>query len=194
MDSNETLVNSFSVLVHSLNNHANDLKDASELKNTSAGVDHEQLVALEQRIRIIERTFKTIRARCQEEKQQIDAVQNLRTVVGEQTALIQSICGNLPQHLPQQINVASVSQPVQESVKENVPKSVDVNTTKNAKSVPGTKPRRKGRNKTKYTDRIPRLKFLTVDEFSAVPGFIRGRLSLNKVRCHNHSHNCNTAP
>ena len=209
-DSNATLVDSFSVLVTSLYNHANDLKDVSQLKSSPDGVDQQQLVDLEHRIRAMEHSFKALRQHLEKESTAIAGVQNLRNVVHEQTAQIQKICGHLPEHLPQQqhifgangANAETTSTTVTQKrsqqalasappavAKENDPSAV----VRRAKTTGaggrggggGTKGGRKGKGgrkaASKCTDRIPRLPYLTVDEFSAVPSYVRGRLSLNKV-------------
>jgi hypothetical protein len=213
-DSNATLVESFSVLVNSIYNHANDLKDVSQLKTGSldGGVDQAQLVELEQRIRVVEHTFKALQKHLAEEAEVIAGVKNLHSVVQEHADQIQKICSHLPEHLPQDdlfaphqsSNItAAPAAPMRKVAaggapsKENVPNQVDVavlataavasNATSSASSACNAGPRtgRKPSNpasKIKYADRIPRLRYLTVDEFSAVPTYTRGRLSLNKVR------------
>ena len=178
-DSNATLIQSFSLLVNSLDHHANDLRDVSKLRCSPDGVDQTELVVLEKRIRTMEHTFKALRQHLKGESEAIKEVQNLQNVVNEQTDHIQKICGNLPQHLPQQ-NFGS-SQAAPEPQRSVVDDSSNVENVEHVPSKP------KGRTKTRrgrksVTDRIPKLRYLTVDEFSSVPSYIRGRLSLNKVR------------
>jgi hypothetical protein len=203
-NSNAVLVDSFAVLVNSLNNHANDLKDVSQLKTAREGVDYEQMVVLEQRVRVMEHTLKTLSSFLREERDAIQGVKNMRSVVQEHTTHIQNICDHFPEHLPQQqvfkssvsigqseTQKTSVTSVSEVEVKENVSKNMDVNrktqgneystmTQKNSIK-PKTVGNKKKKKKIKCTDRIPLLKYLTVDEFSAVPSYIRGRLSLHKV-------------
>ena len=199
-DSNVTLINSFSVLVNSLNNHANDLRDVSQLKSSPDGVNQEELVALEQRIRLMEHTFKAVRRHLDDEADAIAGVKNLQNVVHEHTEQIQKICSHLPSHLPQQVFGAhnsvpqNTSKPKQqrnpkpvEKSKENDATYTEVESTNETEAHRSAAQPKTGRKKarksvTKCTDRIPRLRYLTVDEFSAVPSYIRGRLSLTKVR------------
>lgn len=196
-DSNVTLINSFSVLVNSLNNHANDLRDVSQLKSSPDGVNQEELVALEQRIRVMEHTFKAVRRHLNDEADAIAEVKNLQNVVHEHTEQIQKICSHLPEHLPQQIfgahnavpqNVSKpkqqqrASKPVEKAKENDATFNEGVESTNEPAAQPKTGRKKARKPVTKCTDRIPRLRYLTVDEFSAVPSYIRGRLSLTKVR------------
>jgi hypothetical protein len=217
-DSNATLVDSFGVLVNSLNSHANDLKDVSQLRHTREGIDHNQVVALEQRIRVMEHTMKRLHSYLRDEADAIAGVKNLRSVVQEHTTQIQKICSNLPEHLPQQqlqafaprnngaatattsnSNTATAKATTAfggssvGAAKENcgdgggggsggVPSAGAEDFYEPAGHAVVQRPVRKTRQPAfKWVDSIPMLRYLTVDEFSAVPGYVRGRLALNKV-------------